>query len=360
MANLVELAKLEEKIVPLRKRSAELEQLLSDPKIIQNQSEAQRLGKEYKDIQITLKNFDELKRTAQTIAETKDLAVKTTDPELKNLASNEIGLLEKRQNELQREILTSLLPSAPDWQKNCIVEIRAAAGGEESSLFAQNLLRMYLKFAETKGWKTEILSSHPSAKGGFKEIIFSVEGKSPFQSFRFESGVHRVQRIPVTEASGRIHTSTVTVAVMPEADEVDLVINPKDLKIDVFRASGHGGQHVNVTDSAVRITHIPTGTTVSCQDERSQYKNKNKAMKILRARLLEAKREEETNRAASQRRSQVGTGERSEKIRTYNFPQNRVTDHRIDLTLYNLPEVLEGKLDPILQALFEKEIENKL
>ncbi|MDH5683219.1 MAG: peptide chain release factor 1 [candidate division WOR-3 bacterium] len=357
---ILDLAKLEEKIEPLRARSLELEKLLSDPKVIQNPSEAQRLGKEYKDTLNTLKRFAELKNITEQIAETKELALKSTEPELKDLALSEVQVLEQKQRALQREILSSLLPSNPDWVRNCIVEIRAAAGGEESALFAQDLMRMYIKFAESRGWHTDILSSHPSAKGGFKEVIFSVEGEKPFQNFRFESGVHRVQRIPITEASGRIHTSTVTVAVLPEADEVDLVIDPKDLKIDVFRASGHGGQHVNVTDSAVRITHIPTGTTASCQDERSQYKNKSKALKILRARLLEAKKEEEAARTASQRRSQVGTGERSEKIRTYNFPQNRVTDHRVDLTLYNLGEILDGKIDPIIEALLEREIESNL
>jgi peptide chain release factor 1 len=357
---MFDLSKLEEKIEPLQARSLELEKLLSDPKIIQNQTEVQKLGKEYKDILAILKNFSELKRTAEEITKTKELASQVTEPEMKELAINELNTLEQCYRGLQSEVLASLLPTDSDAQKNCIVEVRAAAGGEESALFAQDLLRMYIKFAESKGWKTDMLSSHPSAKGGFKEVIFSVEGKNPFHNFRFESGVHRVQRIPSTEASGRIHTSTVTVAVLPEADEVDLVIDPKDLKIDVFRASGHGGQHINVTDSAVRITHLPTGTTVSCQDERSQYKNKNKAMKILRARLLEAKRKEETARTASRRRSQVGTGERSEKIRTYNFPQNRITDHRIDLTLYNLEEILEGKLDPIITALSEREIENKL
>jgi len=357
---MFELAKLEAKIEPLRSRSLELEKLLSDPKIIQNQAEVQKFGKEYKDILTILKNFDELKRTAEEINQTKELAANAVEPELKELAASELNTLEKTYRQVQNEVLTSLLPTNPDSQKSSIVEIRAAAGGEESALFAQDLLRMYIKFAENKGWKTDMLSSHPSAKGGFKEVIFSVEGKNSFQNLRFESGVHRVQRIPITEASGRIHTSTVTVAVLPEADEVDLVIDPRDLKIDVYRASGHGGQHINVTDSAVRITHLPTGTIVTCQDERSQYKNKNKAMKILRARLLEAKREEEAARTASQRRSQVGTGERSEKIRTYNFSQNRVTDHRINLTLYNLEEILEGKLEPIITALSEREIEDKL
>lgn len=357
---MFDLIKLTEKIEQLQKRSKELEKLLADSKVVQNPNDVQRLGKEYKDILTTLNKFSELKRIDQEITDAVDLASNTTEPELKNLALNEFEQLEKQKSELQREILSALLPSGPIWDKDCIVEIRAAAGGEESALFAQDLLRMYLKFAETKNWTTEILSSHPSAKGGFKEVILSVEGKKPFQNFRFESGVHRVQRVPITEASGRIHTSTVTVAVLPEADEVDLKIDPKDIKIDVFRASGHGGQHVNVTDSAVRITHIPTGTTVSCQDERSQYKNKNKAMKILRARLLEAQREKEEARTASQRRNQVGTGDRSEKIRTYNFSQNRVTDHRINLTLYNLTEILDGKLDPVLQALQEKELETKL
>ncbi|MEO0093762.1 MAG: peptide chain release factor 1 [candidate division WOR-3 bacterium] len=357
---MIALTRLAKKIEPLRARSQELEQMLADPKVISNPPEVQRLSKEYKEVTSLLKNFSELQRIADEITKTKEVITKTNDVELKELAENELNILENRYRDLQNELIAAFFPTTPDDAKNCIVEIRAAAGGEESALFAQDLFRMYLKFSENKGWKTELLSSHPSAKGGFKEVIFLVEGKNPYRYFRFESGVHRVQRIPITEASGRIHTSTATVAVLPEASEIDLVIDPKDLRIDVFRASGHGGQHVNVTDSAVRITHLPTGITVSCQDERSQYKNKNKAMKILRARLLEAKRKEEAERTASQRRSQVGTGERSEKIRTYNFPQNRVTDHRINLTLYNLSEVLDGKLEPILEALLENELETKL
>jgi|UniRef100_A0A7C6E9X9 peptide chain release factor 1 len=357
---MLELTKLAQKIEPYKARSQELEKLLSDPQIIKNPAEVQRLSKEYKDILAILKNFTELKKLEEEINKTKELIASANEIELKELAESELVTLENRHRKLQNELFALLLPATEEDTKNCIVEIRAAAGGEESALFAADLFRMYLKFAEDKGYKTELLSSHPSAKGGFKEVIFLVEGKNPFRYLRYERGVHRVQRIPITEASGRIHTSTVTVAVLPEANEVDLVIDPKDLKIDVFRASGHGGQHVNVTDSAVRITHIPTGITVSCQDERSQYKNKTKAMKILRARLLAAKKEEEAKSTALIRRSQVGTGERSEKIRTYNFPQNRVTDHRINLTLYNLPEILDGKLDPILSALLEREIEAKL
>lgn len=357
---MLELQKLALKIEPLQKRSQELEQLLADPKIISNPNEMQRLSREYKELLVILKNFSELKKITEEMTKTKELIANTQEIELKELALHEFNVLEKRYREIQNEVISSLLPVAPDTAKNCIVEIRAAAGGEESALFAQDLYRMYLKFAEHRGWKTEVLSSHPSAKGGFKEIIFLVQGENPFQYFRFERGVHRVQRIPITEAAGRIHTSTVTVAVLPEADEIDLIIDPKDLKIDVFRASGHGGQYVNKTDSAVRITHLPTGTTVTCQDERSQHKNKAKAMKILRSRLLAAKKAAEAARTASERRNQVGSGERSEKIRTYNFPQNRVTDHRINFTLYNLNKVLEGEIDPIHEALYEKEIESKL
>jgi peptide chain release factor 1 len=258
------------------------------------------------------------------------------------------------------DLIYYLVPKDPQWEGNCIVEIRAAAGGEESAIFAADLFRMYTKYTENKKLKVEVLSSRTSDLSGLKEIIFSVEGDNAFRYFRFESGVHRVQRVPVTEASGRLHTSTATIAVLPEPTEIDLKIDPQDLKIDVFRAGGHGGQHVNVTDSAVRITHIPTGVVVSCQDERSQLKNKVRAMKILRARILEIKTAEKHKRLGDQRRSQIGTGERSEKIRTYNYPQNCVTDHRISFSVHNLAEILEGELDLVIQHLETAEIAESL
>jgi len=273
------------------------------------------------------------------------------DEEIRRMAAEELKRLEGELRDVQRELKLALIPKDPRDARNVVLEIRAGTGGEEAALFAADLFRMYSRYAERKGWKVEVLSHHPTGMGGFKEVIALIEGKGAYSRLKYESGVHRVQRIPVTESQGRIHTSTVTVAVLPEAEEVEVQIDPKDLRIDVFRASGPGGQHVNVTDSAVRITHLPTGLVVQCQDERSQHKNKAKAMKILMARLLELKRKEQEEKIAKERRSQIGTGERSERIRTYNFPQRRVTDHRIGLTLYRLEEVLEGDLDEIIEAL---------
>ncbi len=346
---------LELRLAPLRKRSFEIEQQLADPKILADANQTQTLSKEYKDIKATLQTFEAYKSTIREIEEIKELR-NSDDEEIKTIAEKELEQLEKRRDELRHNLLYYLMPKDPSWKNTSIIEIRAAAGGEESALFAAELFRMYTKYAEKKNLRYEVLSSRPSDLQGYKEIIFSVEGEDAFRFFRFESGVHRVQRVPITEASGRLHTSTVTVAVLPEPTEIELKIEPQDLKIEVFRASGHGGQHVNVTDSAVRITHIPSGIVVSCQDERSQLKNKNRAMKILRARLLEMKKTEEEKKLGAQRRSQIGTGDRSEKIRTYNYPQNRVTDHRIGLSVHNLTEILDGELDYIIHPLEEAEI----
>jgi peptide chain release factor 1 len=359
MKSIVEFDYLEEfekRLTPFITRKEELEQLLSNPQVLSDSKSALELTKEYKEITELLSAFEAYKANEKEIQEIRELIRTANDEDLRELAEQELKQLEKEERELRYQILYRLTPQNPDWQGNCVVEIRAAAGGEESALFAGDLFRMYTKYIEKKKLKYEVLSSRPSDLSGFKEIIFSVEGPDAYRLFRFESGVHRVQRVPVTEASGRIHTSTVTVAVLPEPTEIELKIDPQELKIEVFRASGHGGQHVNVTDSAVRITHIPTGIVVSCQDERSQIKNRAKAMKILRARLLELKKTEEEKKIGEQRRSQIGSGDRAEKIRTYNYPQNRVTDHRINLTVYNLDEVLEGNLDYIIQPLEMAEI----
>jgi len=354
------IAELEKRLKPYVARRQEIELLLSDPKVLADSSQTQGLSKEYKDITTMLQMIEEYKQIDKDIRETKELKTAAEEDEIKEMAEKELERLEKRNRELQYSILYFLVPKDPAWKSNCIIEIRAAAGGEESAIFAADLFRMYTKYIEKKKLRYEILSSRPSDLSGLKEIIFSVEGDSAFRYYRFESGVHRVQRVPVTEASGRLHTSTVTVAVLPEPTEIELKIDPQDLKVDVFRAGGHGGQHVNVTDSAVRITHIPTGVVVSCQDERSQLKNKVRAMKILRARILKIKRAEEQKKLGDQRRSQIGSGDRAEKIRTYNFPQNRVTDHRIGLSIHNLIEILEGNLDFVTQPLEAAEITEAL
>ncbi|MCX8015554.1 MAG: peptide chain release factor 1 [candidate division WOR-3 bacterium] len=346
---------LENRLRPFVSRKQQIEQLLADPKVLADGDKASALSKEYKDIATVLQMLDEYKQVEKELQDIEELKSASED-EIREMAARELLRLQHRQQQLLNSILYFLLPKDPLWQGDCIVEIRAAAGGEESAIFAADLFRMYTKYIEKRKLSLEVLSSRFSDLNGIKEIIFSVEGPEAYRYFRFESGVHRVQRIPITEASGRIHTSTVTVAVLPEPKEIEFKIDPKDLKIDVFRAGGHGGQHVNVTDSAVRITHIPTGIVVSCQDERSQLQNKQRAMKILRARLLEAKRAEEEKKLGEKRRSQIGTGDRAEKIRTYNFPQNRVTDHRIGLSLYNLNDILDGNLDVVFEALETAEI----
>jgi len=354
------LEDLEKRLKPFVARKNEIETMLADPKILTDSIQTQSLSKEYKDITTVLQMREEYRQIERDIRETRELKASAEEDEIKEMAEKELAKLEIRHQDLQYSILYFLVPKDPAWESSCIVEIRAAAGGEESAIFAADLYRMYTKYIEKKKLKHEVLSARPSDLGGLKEMIFSVEGESTFRYFRFESGVHRVQRVPVTEASGRLHTSTVTVAVLPEPTEIELKIDPQDLKVDVFRAGGHGGQHVNVTDSAVRISHIPTGVVVSCQDERSQLKNKVRAMKILRARILEIKKAEEQKNLSDQRRSQIGTGDRSEKIRTYNYPQNRVTDHRIGLSVHNLAEILEGALDSIIHPLEAAEIAEAL
>ncbi len=342
------------KLEELEKKYEELNKNLSDPKIIANQSKFQECAKMHSDISKTVLKYKEYKGTIKEIEENSKLFSEEEDVEFKNLINEELEKLKKKKLNLEIELKEFLFPKDPHDKKNCIVEIRAGAGGDEAALFSGDLFRMYSRFAENNGWKTEVMSSSPTGIGGFKEIIFSIMGKEVYGKLKHESGVHRVQRVPVTESSGRIHTSTVTVAILPEAEEVELEISPNDLKIDRFRSTGPGGQSVNTTDSAIRITHIPTGMVVTCQDEKSQHKNKAKALKILRARLLDMAEREKHEELAKKRKSQVGTGDRSERIRTYNFPQNRITDHRIGLNLHNLEEVLEGNLNDLVVNLLEK------
>ncbi|OYD16133.1 peptide chain release factor 1 [candidate division WOR-3 bacterium JGI_Cruoil_03_51_56] len=342
---------------PIIERARELETRLGDPNLTQDPAQLKQLTRDYRRATALLTRLSEYEQIEKETRDTEAMLHETDDAEMHELTRIELTKLNKKLARLEAELKTALLPRSPDWDKNCIIEIRPAAGGEESALFTGNLFRMYSKFAERHHLKLEVMNSRPSELKGFKEMTFAVEGPEPYRFFRFESGVHRVQRVPETEASGRIHTSTVTVAVLPEPEEVELKIDSDDLRIDVFHSSGHGGQHVNVTDSAVRITHIPTGIVVTCQDERSQGRNKARAMKVLRARLLEAKRKEEHSRTAQTRRKQIGAGDRSEKIRTYNFPQNRVTDHRIGLSVYSLDTILGGNLDLVFDKLEQAEAE---
>ncbi len=340
-----------EKLEEIERRFQEIETGMTLPENIANQEDFRRLAKEHAELREIVAALRELKKVKGEAQEAEKLAAGGTDDELREMAREELGLLEKRRQELEALLKEMLLGRDTHEVKSMFLEIRAGTGGEEAALFAAELFAMYMKYAEKMKWKTELMGASASSLGGFKEVVLLVDSREAYPRLKYESGVHRVQRVPETESQGRIHTSTVTVAVLAEPEEVDLKVNPEDLRIDVFRSSGPGGQHVNTTDSAVRITHLPTGLVVTCQDEKSQHKNKAKALRVLRARLKEQIEQEQEQEVSAERRKQVGTGDRSERIRTYNFPQGRVTDHRIGLTLYRLEDVLAGNLDPVLDPL---------
>ena len=349
-----------DKLAFIENKYDELSVKISDPSIMANQNEWRKLCKEHAELEVIVNAYREYKKVVEDLEADKEMLHEETDKEMKEMLHEEISDLTEKEKELDKQIQILLLPKDPNDEKNVIVEIRGGAGGDEAALFAGDLFRMYSRYAERRRWKTELLSASDTGVGGYKEVSFMIKGKGAYSRLKYESGVHRVQRIPSTESGGRIHTSTATVAVLPEVEDVEIEINPNDLRIDVFRASGNGGQCVNTTDSAVRITHLPTGEVVSCQDEKSQLKNKEKAMKVLKARLYDKALAEQHDDIAAERRSQVGTGDRSERIRTYNFPQGRVSDHRINLTLYKLESFLDGDLDEMIDALITEDQTKKM
>lgn len=340
-----------DKLQALEDRFQQLEAQISDPEVMGDRTKWQQLVKSHSDLAEVVEVFRQYKQARTDLEDNKLMLEDKLEPDFQEMVELEIEELEAKIEELEKKLKILLLPKDPNDDKNVIMEIRGGTGGEEAALFAGDLFKMYTRFAEKKGWRTEVLDTNETDLGGFKEITFVIEGKGAYSILKFESGVHRVQRVPATESGGRIHTSAATVAVLPEAEEVDIDINPNDIRIDLFCASGPGGQCVNTTQSAVRITHIPTGTVVSCQDEKSQHKNKDKAMRVLRARLLDKAQEEQQKAISGARKAMVGSGDRSERIRTYNFPQNRITDHRIGLTLHRLEYVLQGDLDELIEAL---------
>jgi peptide chain release factor 1 len=339
-----------DKLAEVEKRYVELEGMMSDPQLLNQQREYTKLARERSELEEIVVRYREWRKVEHEIQENRQL-MEENDEAMRELVKEELASLRERKEALETKLKFLILPKDPNDDKNVIVEIRAGTGGDEAALFAAELFRMYSRYAESRGWRVELMSSNPTGLGGYKEIIASIEGQGAYSRLKFEGGVHRVQRVPVTEGSGRIHTSAVTVAVLAEADEVEVAIDPKEIRIDVFRSSGPGGQSVNTTDSAVRITHIPTGIVISCQDEKSQHKNRAKGMKILRARLLEKKQAEQASEIAATRKLMVGSGDRSERIRTYNFPQGRLTDHRINFTLYKLDRLMEGEIDDVVEAL---------
>src|SRR5262245_21330396 len=343
-----------ERLAEIERRFEELERQVADPTVIANRREFAKIAKERSQLEETVARWRDRQRLARDIEEHRELA-REKDPDLRELAKSELPGLEARLGELDALLKQLLLPKDPNDERNTVLEIRAGTGGDEASLFAAELFRMYGRYAERHGWRVEVLSSSPTGLGGFKEVIALVQGKGAYSRLKFEGGVHRVQRVPVTETQGRIHTSAVTVAVLPEAEDVEVDLADKDLRVDVYRSSGPGGQSVNTTDSAVRVTHLPTGLVVTCEDEKSQHENKAKALKILRARLLDRAREEQHSEIAANRKAMIGSGDRSEKIRTYNFPQSRVTDHRVNLTLHTLERVLDGDLDSIVDTLVTRQ-----
>ena len=349
-----------DKLRQIEERYSELTRSMADPSVIGQPAAYAKTAKAASELSEVVLKFEEYKQLLGRLEEARHMAAEDTDREMREMAQAEVDELTARQGKLEDELRALILPKDPNDDKNVFVEIRAGAGGDEAGLFAADLARMYTKYAERQKWKVEVMDSHPTGVGGFKEIVLFIQGRGAWSRLKFERGVHRVQRVPQTESSGRIHTSTVTVAVLPEAEDVDIKVEEKDIRVDVYRSSGPGGQGVNTTDSAVRLTHIPTGLVVTCQDERSQIKNRAKALRVLKARLLERAQEEQAAAIAADRRSQVGTGERSERIRTYNFPQGRVSDHRINLTIHRLPAVLEGELDEVVEALSAEDQRQKL